>query len=111
MKSGIQLSLLSVLLVVSQIASAKITEIDQENKAFTMDGNVVTTISVHVGDQLLFANKDKVYHNIFSMSDISKFNFGAFAKGDSKSYTFNKPGKAKIECAIHPRMVLDVKVQ
>jgi len=90
---------------------AKSQTVDQANKSFQINGKVVEMINIDVGDKVTFVNKDTVFHNIFSMSDITKFNFGAFGNGESRSYVFNKAGKATVECAIHPRMVLEVNVQ
>jgi len=85
--------------------------IDQANRSFQMNGKVVANITIDEGDKIEFINKDSVFHNIFSLSDISKFNFGVLGNGESKSMVFNKAGKATIECAIHPRMVLEVDVE
>ena len=89
---------------------AKTHTVDQVDRSFKIKGNTVSAININVGDKIIFANKDSVFHNIFSMSDISKFNFGAFGNGESKSIVFSKAGKSTVECAIHPRMVLEVNV-
>jgi len=89
---------------------AKTHTVEQANKSFQMNGKLVAKLNVQVGDKIDFVNKDTVFHNIFSMSEITKFNFGAFGNGESKTISLNKPGKSVIECAIHPRMVLEVDV-
>lgn len=91
-------------------AFANTHTVDQANKNFQMNGKTVAKLNVQVGDKITFVNKDTVFHNIFSMSDITKFNFGAFGNGESKSVVFEKAGKSVIECAIHPRMVLEVDI-
>lgn len=106
----LKIILLLGLLGLASNALAKTHTVEQANKSFQMHGKTVAKIAVQVGDKINFVNKDSVFHNIFSMSDITKFNFGAFGNGESKSYVFNKPGKSVIECAIHPRMVLEVDV-
>jgi len=101
---------LFLLICFASTATAESHSIDQANRMFQINGKLVENISIDVGDKIIFTNKDSVFHNIFSMSDISKFNFGIIGNGESKSMVFNKVGKATIECAIHPRMVLEVDV-
>jgi len=97
-------------LALSSNVLAKTHEVDQANRSFEINGKKVEIINIDVGDKIKFVNKDSVFHNIFSMSDISKFNFGAYGNGESKSVQFSTPGKSTVECAIHPRMVLEVNV-
>jgi plastocyanin len=76
-------------------------EIDQANKTFVMDGKKVESLKVKMGDTIRFKNEDPFFHNIFSLSPIKTFDLGSFPKGDSRTVTFDKAGKAEIECAIH----------
>jgi len=107
----IKLGLALITLVFTGTALAKTHEVDQLDRSFKIDGEKVSVINIKVGDQITFLNKDTVFHNIFSMSDINKFNFGAYGKGGSKTVAFNRAGKGSVECAIHPRMVLEVNVE
>jgi plastocyanin len=82
----------------------------QKNKTFVYEGNKVETLALKVGDTIRFQNEDSVFHNIFSLSKLKPFDFGAYDKGKSKSITFDKAGTEVIECAIHPRMVIEVVI-
>ena len=77
----------------------------QKDKAFT-----AKTLSVKVGDKVVFRNDDGYSHNIFSLTDAMPFDLGTYGQGQAKTVTFSKPGKFEIECAIHPDMQLVVTV-
>jgi plastocyanin len=62
------------------------------------------------GTTVDFPNDDKIFHNVFSLSETSKFDLGLYKSGDSKSVTFKKKGVADIYCNIHPDMVAKVMV-
>lgn len=77
----------------------------QKDKAFS-----ARTLSIKVGDKLVFRNDDSFSHNVFSLSDPMPFDLGTYGQGQSKSVSYTKPGKYEIECAIHPDMRLVVTV-
>lgn len=85
------------------VAEAEEYTVAQKNKAFT-----VKTLQVKVGDTVHFENDDPFFHNVFSLSDTATFDLGSYPKGESKSVTFEKPGKVEVECAIHPNMKMVV---
>lgn len=85
--------------------------LDQKDKSFQIKGSQVETLDINVGDVIRFKNEDPFFHNIFSLSDLKTFDLGSFPKGESKTITFEKPGKAEIECAIHPEMFLELTVK
>ena len=58
------------------------------------------------GDTLTFTNKDKVVHNIVSLTSEFQFDLGKVRPGESKSLQFNAEGVVDIECTIHPGMRL-----
>jgi len=62
------------------------------------------------GTEVAFPNDDKVLHNVFSLSKTKPFDLGNYKKGESRSVTFDTPGRVKIYCNIHPKMELDVLV-
>jgi plastocyanin len=62
------------------------------------------------GATIDFPNEDKVFHNVFSVSDAAKFDLGLYKSGDSKSVTFKRAGVVDVYCNIHPNMVAKVKV-
>jgi plastocyanin len=86
-------------------------EIGQDNKTFVMDGKKVESLKIKAGDTIRFKNEDPFFHNIFSLSPIKTFDLGSFPKGDSRTVTFDKAGKAEIECAIHPEMYMVIEVK
>jgi plastocyanin len=62
----------------------------------------VTTIPV--GSTVVFTNHDKLYHNVFSVSEARKFNLDTFEHGKPKQVTFNKPGVVSVLCNVHSEM-------
>lgn len=68
-------------------------------------------LTISVGDTITFVNDDTITHNIHSSTDGFDFDLGAQAPGESFSYVFEKPGKLKIRCAIHPKMKLELTVE
>ena len=91
-------------------ALAKEYTVVQKDKTFMLDGKKAETIAISVGDTIRFQNEDSVFHNIFSLSKVMPFNLGAYDKGKSESVNFNKAGTINVECAIHPRMMIEVVV-
>jgi plastocyanin len=79
--------------------------VDQKEKNFS-----APHLSIKVGDTVTFRNSDKFFHNVFSMSDAKTFDLGSYPQGKSKTVTFDKPGIAEVECAIHPNMKLTIEV-
>jgi plastocyanin len=80
--------------------------VTQRNKAFS-----TKKLKLKVGDTIKFTNEDSFAHNVFSLSPTKGFDTGSFGNGQSKSVTFDKPGKVEVECAIHPDMRMDVEVE
>jgi len=66
-------------------------------------------VSAKVGDKLTFVNADTVVHNVFSEKrtpfDIRQ------SPGRSDTVVLDTAGELEIECAIHPRMRLKVRVE
>ncbi len=85
--------------------------VEQMNKTFVVDGKQVEEFTVKAGDTIHFLNDDPFFHNIFSLSDLKTFDLGSYPAGQSKSVTFESPGEAEIECAIHPEMYLLLTVE
>ena len=79
--------------------------VSQKNKAFS-----AKRLKVKVGDSIKFVNEDGFAHNVFSLSNTKSFDTGSFGSGQSRSVSFDKPGKVEVECAVHPDMRLDVEV-
>ncbi|HWR01954.1 MAG TPA: carboxypeptidase regulatory-like domain-containing protein [Chlorobaculum sp.] len=62
----------------------------------------VTTIPV--GSTVEFTNHDKIYHNVFSVSETKKFNVDTYDGGKGAFVTFDKPGAVALLCRVHPEM-------
>ncbi|MBL8807796.1 MAG: hypothetical protein JNN22_13200 [Rhodospirillales bacterium] len=70
----------------------------------------VAELDARVDDTVEFTNDDKVAHNIFSRSIAQPFDLGAQRPGESLRIRLAAPGELKVECAIHPRMRLTIRV-
>lgn len=98
-------AVIAVLLLSSQPAFSGEHIVGQKDKTFSAQ-----TLKVKVGDTVKFVNSDPFFHNIFSLSENASFDLGVFTKNQARGYTFTKPGKVEIECAIHPDMLMEVEV-
>src|SRR5437868_9807763 len=78
--------------------------VEQKTKAFVYKDAKVETLKIKAGDTIQFKNSDPYFHNVFSLSDTKLFDLGSYPQGQSRSITFDKPGKVEVECAIHPHM-------
>jgi plastocyanin len=56
------------------------------------------------GTTVDFPNRDKVHHNVFSLSEPAKFDLGRYATGESKQFKFENAGVVKVFCEIHEHM-------
>ncbi len=77
---------------------AKHVEMDQKGMKF-----IPFVLPVLVGTTVDFKNSDPVSHNVFSPSG-EKYNLGSWPSGETRSYTFTKPGEYAQLCSIHPEM-------
>ncbi len=76
------------------------TRIAQEGAVF-----LPHVLPVMVGTTVEWPNNDRIYHNVFSMSDAKEFDLGLY-KGNppDKRVTFDKPGRVDVFCSIHTSM-------
>ena len=76
------------------------TRVAQEGAVFTPH-----VLPVMVGTTVEWPNNDRIYHNVFSMSDAKQFDLGLY-KGNppDKRVTFDKPGRVDVFCSIHTSM-------
>lgn len=79
--------------------------VSQKNKAFSEP-----TLSVRVGEKVVFRNDDSVPHNVFSSTVGSTFNLKSQAPGAESQVAFEKAGTVEVRCAFHPAMKLKVTV-
>jgi plastocyanin len=61
-------------------------------------------LPVMVGSTIDFANEDKVWHDVYSTSQVKSFDVGLYAPGKAKKITFDRPGVVRILCNVHPQM-------
>jgi plastocyanin len=73
--------------------------LDQRNQTF-----VPYVLAVEVGTTVEFQNNDSTYHNVFSFSKPKRFDLGRYARGESKSVRFDRPGVVRVFCDIHSHM-------
>ena len=105
-----QLTRLTIVLalLVHHAANADSMEhvIDQKNKSFS-----VNNITIGVGENIKFINSDSYFHNVYSLSETAQFDLGSYSKGDSRTITFDKVGTVIAQCAIHPKMRVEISVE
>ncbi|VAW86697.1 hypothetical protein MNBD_GAMMA18-362 [hydrothermal vent metagenome] len=92
-------------------AVAKEFVVSQKNTMFLFQGSPVEQMQVEVGDRIQFINQDLFYHNIFSSSEVNRFDLGVFHQGEIRSMTFEQLGEVDVECSIHPGMSLKIDVK
>jgi plastocyanin len=67
-------------------------------------------LSCVVGTVVDFPNQDPIFHNVFSVSPVKRFDLGKYPKGHSKQVRFDKPGLVQVFCDIHPSMACFILV-
>lgn len=68
-------------------------------------------ITLKAGDTIRFVNGDSIVHNVHSASRGHEFDLGAQQPGTEMTHRFSEPGKAKVRCAIHPKMRMSVVIE
>jgi plastocyanin len=91
--------------VPSSTAGKLLAEIAQKDKQFNPGLTVVTT-----GSKVEFPNQDKIFHNVFSVSEAARFDLGLYKSGESKTVKLRRAGVIDVYCNIHPEMVAQIKV-
>jgi plastocyanin len=72
---------------------------DQRNESF-----VPHVLAITVGTTVDFPNSDRVYHNVFSLSTVKRFDLGRYPAGRSRQVRFDRPGIVRVFCEIHSHM-------
>jgi plastocyanin len=72
---------------------------DQRNLQFAPK-----VLAVQAGTTVDFPNNDRVFHNVFSYRDGTRFDLGLYPVGSMKRVQFDRPGVSRIFCNIHPQM-------
>jgi plastocyanin len=62
------------------------------------------------GTTVDFPNMDPIFHNVFSLSPVKRFDLGRYPRGHSKRVTFATPGLVNVFCDIHSSMAAYVLV-
>jgi plastocyanin len=76
-----------------------------------IDRKFIPAVSaVVVGTTISFPNDDKIFHNVYSNSEGSEFDLGAYKSGTTESVVVSRPGRVDVFCNIHPEMQATVLV-
>jgi plastocyanin len=99
---------LSAVLLIAAIVQARADGVTvyQEGKKFSE-----SAVTVKVGETVTYTNKDLVTHNVFSNTPDMSFDLKTQKPGASTTITFDHAGLVTVRCAIHPQMVMTVKVE
>ena len=96
----------ALIIVAAGVRAASVT-IDQSGQQFSEKA-----IALAAGDAVTFANKDDVSHNITVINDDDDTSdLGLQKPGQNLNYKFDKAGRFKVRCSIHPSMKMTVTVK
>lgn len=96
----------ALLVIAAGVQAAGVT-IDQSGQLFSEK-----SLSLQPGDTVTFANKDDVSHNITVVDDDDDTaDLGLQKPGQNLTYKFDKAGRFKVRCSIHPSMKMAVTVK
>jgi plastocyanin len=59
---------------------------------------------VPLGSTVSFPNGDPIFHNVFSLSPVKKFDLGFYPEGETRTVTFDRAGVVQVYCHLHPDM-------
>lgn len=80
--------------------------LDQTNFTF-----MPRLLPITVGTTVDFDNSDLVLHNVFSPSaGVKEFNLGTYARGITRTVTFERIGLVVVLCNVHPQMAAFILV-
>ncbi len=80
-------------------ASPRQEVIEQRGRRFFKD-----IVVIPAGSTVSFPNLDPIFHNVFSLSRVRKFDLGNYPKGQTRIVQFQRPGIVKVYCHLHPNM-------
>lgn len=89
----------------SAIDPAPVPKLAQKDQMF-----VPRVVAVAVGGTVEFPNQDPIFHNVFSLSPVKRFDLGKYPRGHSKSVRFTKAGLVNVYCDIHSNMAAYILV-
>jgi plastocyanin len=79
--------------------ASEIPQMAQKGQAF-----VPRVLAVAAGQAVDFPNLDPIFHNVFSVSPVKRFDLGKYPRGQSRRLTFRKSGLVQVYCDIHANM-------
>ena len=82
-----------------------VPELAQRGQSF-----VPRVVVVPAGGSVSFPNFDPIYHNVFSVSPIRRFDLGKYPRGQTRLVKFPRPGVVNVFCDIHSDMAAFVLV-
>jgi plastocyanin len=59
---------------------------------------------VPVGSEVSFPNEGPIFHNVFSLSPVQKFDLGYYPESDTRTERFERPGVVQVYCHLYPDM-------
>ncbi|MEW6730819.1 MAG: hypothetical protein AB1489_05755 [Acidobacteriota bacterium] len=65
---------------------------------------VPRVVVIQTSQKVDFPNDDPFQHNVFSSSELKRFDLGLYQAGESRPVSFSRPGVIPIFCNIHPQM-------
>jgi cytochrome c peroxidase len=107
MRPGIVIAAAAAFAAVGVGVRAASVTIDQSGQHFSEK-----SATLNHGDSIVFANRDDVTHNINVIDeDDDATDLGLQKPGESLTYKFDKAGRFKVRCSIHPSMKMTVSVK
>ncbi len=79
--------------------------LEQKNRQFVPEIVVVT-----VGSTVSFPNEDPIFHNVFSLSKVKRFDLGYYPAGEARVVRFDRPGVVQVYCHLHTDMSATILV-
>ena len=58
-------------------------------------------LAVPKGTEVHFPNRDRILHNVFSVSGKNRFDLDLYGAGESRSHTFDESGLVRVFCNVH----------
>ncbi len=87
-------------------APGALASLDQRDEQFRP-----RLLPIVAGQSVEFPNRDRIYHNVFSVSPAHAFDLGQYKSSDPpKRERFERPGLVPVYCNIHPHMIAYVAV-
>jgi plastocyanin len=107
MRIGSLLAAVAALVALGSAVRAASMTIEQSGQTFSEK-----SVTLKTGDALVFTNHDDVTHNVNVIDDDDDAtDLGLQKPGQNLTYKFDKAGRFKVRCSIHPSMKMSVNVQ